>query len=200
MSRTATATDLIPEPHCVLGTLLRPFSLGHHLLLTKLGSPFASEPAADATPDQLGIAVFICAAPYTESLAALLRGEWETEFKRWQKQIRPGLFAPRWQHHLELERFRDYLSDGYRRAPVWRHDAATGIRFSAPWECLLKSRLVAGGYSEAEVLEKYLPAAWYDYHTLAEISQAQLCPDAARWRKIFYTAEDHARLHPEENN
>lgn len=197
MSRTATATALIPEPHCVLGTLLRPFSLGHHLLLTKLGSPYAGHPAAVGFPEQLALAVFVCAAAYSESLASLLRGDWEKDFAAWTRKLRPRWWQrTRFSHARESEKFAAYLAAGYAKAPVWRHPAAAAVLLSAPEEQLLKCRLVAAGFTEAEVLEKFLPAAWYDYWTVIELQQIADCNSPAKWQKIFYTAEDDARLHP----
>ena len=73
MSRTATPRDLIPEAHCVLGTMVRPFSLGHHLLLTRIQSPFAGDWDVVCQPEQLALAVFLCAAPYREVLEAIIK-------------------------------------------------------------------------------------------------------------------------------
>lgn len=197
MSRTATPRDLIPETHCVLGTLLRPFSLGHHLLFDCIASPFLGAPTAAVSPEDLAIAVFICGAPYSQTAAALLRGDWSSEFSRWTARLRPRWWQPtRFIHEVESAKFSAYLTDGYRRPPVWRHQLGAGIAFSAPWECLLQCRLVSGGFALGDVLEMYLPAVWYHYHTLSEIAQADNCADAAKWRKTFYTADDEARLNP----
>jgi len=189
VSRYATALDLVPEPKTVLGTLLRPFSLGHHLLLEKLGSPYAAQPYADADADDLALAVFVCAAPYSETLRAIFRAEWTGEFKRWAKSIRRWR-RPRFDHATEAAKFAEYLTDGYARPPVWRHETKNAVQLSAPWECLLKVRLVQGGFSEIEALEKYLPAAWYDYYTLSEIRMAENCTDPTRWQKLFFNQED----------
>jgi hypothetical protein len=197
MSRVATPRDLIPEAHCVLGTMLRPFSLGHHLLFLRTDLPFVGNPYVFTSADQLALGVFICGTHYTQTLQAILRGEWANEFSRWHKKLKPWPWQrTRFIHEKEAARFADYLADGYRRAPVWRHESETAVKFSAPWECLLQARLVAGGFSHTEVLEMYQPAAWYHYQTLAEISQADTCTSLAKWRKIFYTEDDDRRLHP----
>ncbi len=197
MSPFATATDLLPEASATLGTLLRPFSLGHHLLLLKVGSPFANNPEADATPDQLAIAVAICAVPPSETIAAMLAGEWESRITEWLKQLRPRWWQrTRFSHVVEAEKFESYLTSGYSRPPVWRHDTGNAAALTAPWEQLLKCRLVAAGFDAAAVMEQFLPAAWYDYWTVVEMEQVANCTSTAKWRKIFYTEDDHARLHP----
>lgn len=195
MSRTATPRDLIPEAHCVLGTLLRPFSLGHHLLLTRLELPYAGDPDAEATSEILALAVFICAARYSETQEAILRGEWSAAHARWTKKLKGRFYhRPKFVHERELKKFAAYLADGYRTAPVCRHQSAGGVQLTAPWECLLQVRLIAAGLGRLETLELYLPAAWYHYHTAAELDQADdpnMTP--ARWRKVFWTTEDEAR-------
>lgn len=195
MSRTATPRDLIPEAHHVLGTMLRPFSLGHHLLFARIGSPFEGDPAADATQDNLAVAVFVCAAPYSVTLDAMLRGDWAGEYSRWLRKLKPRFWrASRFTHETEIEKFQQYLAQGYQRAPVWRHKTAAGIEFTAPWECLMISRLMRGGFSYTEAVEHYLPAAWYHYHTQAEIEQADNLTDIVKWRKTFFTEQDADRM------
>lgn len=196
MSRTATPRDLVPEAHCVFGTMLRPFSLGHHILLNRIGSPFCgdSEGEVFATADLLAIAVFVCSTPYSQTEEAIIRGEWQSEFARWMKALKPRWYQrTRFVHETESEKFSNYLKDGYRRAPVMRHMGGNGIEFSAPWECLMLARLMAGGFSESGALEKYLPAAWYHYHTLGEIDKAAKITDIAKWRKTFWTESDAAK-------
>lgn len=196
MRRTATANDLIPEPHRVLGTQLRPFCLGHHLLLRRLHSPFVSDPTANAGPEELALAVFLCAAPYADTQATLLAGDWPAVFGRWSRQLRsPWFRRPRFNESKEREKLAAYLRDGYRRAPVWRH-GGPGLKLTAPWECLLLARLGQGGMARAEILELYLPAVWYHYHTLQELQRADNHDGKTPFLPTFYNADIDAALHP----
>jgi len=193
MSRTATPRDLVPEAHNVLGTMLRPFSVGHHILLNRIGSPFCGDSDGDvvSTPEALALAVFVCSSPYSQTEEAILRGEWQSEFARWMTALKPRWYQrTRFVHETESDKFSKYLVDGYRRAPVMRHMTTSGIEFSAPWECLMLARLMTGGFSEREALEKYLPAAWYHYHTHGEIAKAENITDLSKWRKTFWTESD----------
>jgi hypothetical protein len=83
---------------------------------------------------------------------------------------------------------------GYSRPPVWNYDQQGGIQISSLWEELLKCRLVNSGFDEADVMEKHLPLAWYDYFTLQEMRQASECSQPEQWRKIFFTAKDAEML------
>lgn len=191
MSRYATPRDLIPEAHCVLGTMLRPFSLGHHLLFARTSSPFEGNEAVVAPPEDLALAVFICAAPYSQTQEAILRGDWESEHRLWTQKLKPRFWQRTpFKHEVEMQKFTAYLKDGYRRAPVQRHQLANGVEFTSPWECLMLARLMQGGFSERTALELYMPAAWYHYHTISEIRQADNITNVASWRKTFWTEKD----------
>lgn len=189
MGLHATPKDLLPDAHCVLGTMLRPFSLGHHLLLTRLDLAFAGDPAARPDPEEFSLAVFLCAAASAEMEACYLAGNLATEHARWTRRLRRHWWQrSRFDAETERAKFKTYLADGYRRPPVMR-ELTSLIKFSAPWETLLLCRLAAHGFPPAEARELYLPAAWYCYHTCRELQQADRLDDPARWRQVFYTRE-----------
>jgi hypothetical protein len=187
--RFATATPTVPEPCFILGTAMKPFSLGHHILLKRLNLPFCGNPLFDAGNDDLMIGIAICGQSYDETLEQLLDGTWPKVFEDWLSQLKSKKTSQTTLVESEVL-FRAYLSDGYKRPPVWRHDIVKGITLSAPWEMLLKNRLVMAGYREHEVVNGYLPARWYDYYTVSELDAAARCGDASKWRKVFYTRED----------
>lgn len=196
MSRTATAADLVPDAHRVLGTMLRPFSLGHHLLLKRLRSPYASHAEATGDPADLALAVFVCAAPYSASIETILAGDWDSAFAAWSRQLRaPWYRRTRFHQPTEANAFQTYLRDGYRDVPIWRHEV-NGLKLTAPWECLILARLGDNGQQPAAILETYLPAAWYAYHTLAELQRADNWTGKGVWLPTFFTAQHDAQLHP----
>lgn len=199
MSLYAQAAATVPEPCRVFGTVLRPFCLGHHLLFKRMELPFAGKPTADSTSDELLIGIAICGQRYDESLEQMLNGTWQEIFSRWTEDLYGSGFFTRKLTKVELQDgellFRAYLEDGYQVPPVWRDDFKGGIEMSAPWESLLKNRLVAAGYSEDEALSGYLPGRWYDYYTMAEIKGAAACRDPKTWKKMFYTKDDYEAMH-----
>lgn len=186
MKRFATIVETVPTPCQVLGTVLRPFSLGHHFLFVRLGLPYADNPDADAEDVmQFFQAVFVCANTYKDNIEGHLSGEWSKRFEEWLKAVKKKQFNLKEAQAV----FQKHLEDGYRMAPVWRHQV-NGISLSAPWECLLKGRLVESGFSVDEVFEGYLPALWYDYFTSLELEAARDCSDRTKWKKVFYTFGD----------
>jgi len=203
MAHYATSLDLVPEPCCVLGTWLRPFCLGHHLLFRKLSFPFSMGPNAEASDEELLQAVAICAGQsYEWTLDLLLTGTYPDEFRRWKNQLRGPWYRRR---RVDLAdagiTFRAYLAKGQEftlNPPLMRHNDAGGVSLSAPWESLLLATLTRGGLSRAEVLNGYLPAMWYQYHTLREMRQLEN-PYASEksWRPAFWTLNDDMRYYPE---
>lgn len=203
MSKFATAAATVPEPCRIFGTMLRPFCLGHHLLFKRLGLPFAGNPLADCGGDDIMQGIAICGGDsYETTLDQFHNGKWPRVFAAWTRQIEGPWWRRRKLSKAFLadaeELFRAYLADGYQRPPVWNYKNKDGIELSAPWELILKNRLVMGGYTESQMLNGYLPARWYDYYTISELNAASQCSDKKNWTKVFYTADDHRALHPEE--
>lgn len=156
-------------------------------MFLRLGLPFADSPKAKCNAEQLLRGVFACANSYEADIEGQLQGEWALRFEQWVKRVRKQ--KPDMVEALAV--FRAHLADGYRMAPVWRHVAVPGsVSMSAPWEELLKCRLVQAGFTLSEVLNGYLPEKWYDYFTLGELDQLKTCEDASKWRKTFYTIAD----------
>jgi hypothetical protein len=187
--RFANADAAIPQPKVVAGVLLHPFCLGHHLLLKHLGLPFAGNPEADCGPDDVVVGIAICGLTYGEGIMAVHHGELPDIIARWRKRAGGPWWKPVAINMDESEeKFREYLRDGYQMPPVWRHEGA-GIDMTAPWEYLLKCRLVSAGFSEDEVLSGYLPSRWYDYFTVSELIAAEKCDDPKKWRRLFFNKE-----------
>jgi hypothetical protein len=192
MSRFASSAATVPEPCKVLGTTLRPFCLGHHLLFKRLNLPFCGNALTNATEDQMLIGIAICGQRYEEGLEQLHSGDWKKTFSTWLARVRRVTDAEKLKEGFAL--FRAYLQDGYAPIPVWKHMTAKGVQLSGPWEVTLKNALVMGGYSESEVLNGYLPGRWYDYYSQSELINARNCHDPAKWKKVFYTEQDENLL------
>jgi hypothetical protein len=198
----ANASATVPEPCQVLGTPLKPFCLGHHLLLSRLGSPLADNPLARVDRESLILAIAVCAGEsYESTLAAMLGGDWPVMVERWTRRLRGPWWRRRkvdWGHSEML--FRAYLADGYQNAPVNRYPGSGDIEITAPWEELILCRLVMAGFAPSFVFNAYLPAAWYHYFTVIELDQlARFATPANQfqvedWRKVFHTKQDAMRM------
>lgn len=194
MRRYADARETVPQPSVVAGVLLRPFCLGHHLLFKSLGLPFAGNPDADCGPEDLMLGIAVCGMRYQDTVDAIHGGTWGEVIERWRKSVAGPWYKPKQLDMVEVERlFREHLRDGYTIPPLWSHDDGK-IVMSAPWELLLKVRLVSSGFSEDEVLNGYLPGRWYEYFAALELAASAKCEDPKQWRKLFFTRDDAERM------
>ncbi len=68
-----------PAPAIVLGLLMRPFSIGHHILLVREGNPLAD--SNDASAVKVAEAALICSQTWEEN--ARMQFDWLIGFKLW---------------------------------------------------------------------------------------------------------------------
>lgn len=175
---------------------MRPFCLGHHLLLSRLNMPYADCPDANCGHDEIVIGIVLCSMTYDDGLEALVKGRLPKLIRKWRRRM-GGWWINGKPTIWDIEaRFRDYLRDGYKLAPVWRH-GGVGIAMSAPWEIMLKTRLVMAGYSEADVINGYLPGRWYDYFGAIEWHNVHTLEDRKQWKRVFFTRVDAERMTPD---
>jgi len=81
----------IPEPTTILGLRLRPFSLGHVLLLHRVKSSFVTE-GEPQTLDDIALSVLLCALSYDDGCALLNRSKRSLDrlFIRWHRKLVGG--------------------------------------------------------------------------------------------------------------
>lgn len=173
--RFADAVECVPEPVQVAGTPLRPFSLGHHLILKRIAPEFCHPSAGAALEplDRILLGVYVCAHDYFNLVEEMVRFRFKDSFSRWadsvKKAFRKGTFVKTDVGPL----FVAYLQVGYAQPPLMEKISADDSSFdlSAPWETVLKARLMQNGFSEREVMEGYLPSLRYSYYTIQEMAQ-----------------------------
>lgn len=145
-------------PRCI-GLKLRPYSLGHHVLLHAYNSSFLT--SSDPTFADLIFGVFICSQSW--------RG-----WAEWKDSWKFPVFLKLWgwiQRRFNIEReataFREYLIAGSRTPELVVPAAAESL--NAPWEPRLKMFLVEKFKLTAEEAMDYpLALAWQEYCAHAE--------------------------------
>lgn len=95
MLREAYLKAALPDRHTVLGVPLRPFAIGHQLLLERIGSPFAyCEPAK---AEDLFIGLLVCSQSHAEAAETLNSPELPAIVSGFTKAIlRAASKPPRW--------------------------------------------------------------------------------------------------------
>ncbi len=129
----------LPAPVVLLHQPLKPFSLGHKMLLRRYQSPFLTGERHPDVSDLLW-AIYVCVCDYDEAQAELIKPqeEFDAEIQRWMKLC--GEFEPA----VIIQDFFNYLIDGSRR-PEFRRLRRAGERagadMGAPTEAVLFATL-----------------------------------------------------------
>ncbi len=147
-----------PEPYTVLGLRLKPFSLGHAILLARHGC----DPVDDY--ESLITGVTICAHNW-DDFHKLADDKWlPWRMRLWA--LRVGKF-----NVIEkIKFFNDYVADAMTAPDIFESNDKPTSKLGAPFFSTLKTTLCAKlGYSRQEALNIPFGEALFDYFTFWEI-------------------------------
>ncbi len=157
-----------PDPRKVIGVSLRPFCIGHAILLQSVDSPFVSASGKFTTIPDLLLAVWICSQSFDRASGQMNTAlGWRWKFKSFVAGL---VLALNWKVFSErVAQFESYLAAQNENAPhVWNDSKMTRAS-TAPGLLLLKRDLVARcGFTESEALNmplakaKWERAAWME--------------------------------------
>lgn len=159
------AQAAIPEPYRILGLRLRPFSLGHWLLMQRFDCAFIgaekAAPEASAGRNDLLLGVLICSMRHDEFLRFIEQKNFLRQIRKWGKRV--GFIEMK----EKAELFKQYLESSLHE-PAYV-ELKPGGDGSGDWAQNLKITLMTRlGYSETEALDMPLSKALADYFKLAE--------------------------------
>jgi len=193
-------TAAIPEPVAILGVRLRPFSLGHVLLLNRFGNAFGNGAAPGL--DDLIQAIVICSQKYADALADMDNPKLPEIVAAWQRRLAPrnrlgfrrsGLgFSPA----AEVVRFTEYVRAGSSFPLFTVKENHQGDPMGVPMvqsvKVLLQSKM---GFTEAEVLDRPWGLCLWDYFTLNAMEGHCKIMDRAEYQSARANADkNHDRL------
>ncbi len=167
MSANRYAEAILPTPFTLLGLGLKPFSIGHYLLMSRFNCAFANDSDAVASVPDLLLGLCICSRSYEDFLAFI---EDEKESARWLKK---------WGKHIQkqckteemIEKFylfKQYMAQGTVIPKYWNEDGEAK-QSGAHWSQNVLNVLVAEcGYTQTEALNAPLARAFADFFKFAE--------------------------------
>lgn len=167
----------VPEPTTLLGLRLRPFSLGHLILLHRVESVFVDGGAP--TYEDLAISVLICSQDWKGGCEIFNEPDLVRFMLRWHDKLTG---RDKWLVKLGLRRptvvdleskckeFADYLSQGMR-LPCYSYDPSDSRQVELPMVQMVKCRLMKEmGFSEAELMDRSWALCLWDYVTLQALN------------------------------
>jgi len=167
----------IPEPTTVLGLRLRPFSLGHVILLGRVRSSFVTEGEPLSLHD-LALSVLICSLSYTDGLSLFNNRNLDRFFKRWHSR----LAGESWLTRLGFRKLReiDYaqkaveFGEYIKRAskiPNYSYRADDFKQIECPSVQIVKVTLMRDmGFREAELMDRPWGLCLWDYVTIRALA------------------------------
>lgn len=153
----------IPEPVQILGLPLRPFSLGHWLLLSRFDNSFLTGRATGV--DDIILAILVCSMSFEEGLKFLSAPDREEQITSWSKKLKHKFrqegqtldFAEK------AELFKAYFDAGMV-IPNYSATESGTASVGSPWPQVLKLTLMSElGMTETDVLNRPLRLSWWDY-------------------------------------
>ena len=160
-------TAAFPEPVRCLGLPLKPFCLGHKILLHRFGSVFVTGEGVPSY-DDLALSVFICHHTYEEALTAIAAADLDEVLADWERQLE----RPTWKHRLRMKEpnlidlnggatlFRDYV-EAANKTPYYRYDVDKCGEIAAPIDQVLLSSLLENGMGFSEAVNMPLSLVFH---------------------------------------
>jgi hypothetical protein len=154
----------IPDRFVILGQRLRPFALGHLMLLRRLGNGFVT--AEDASVDDLLQGVFLCCQTFEEGWEALQDPKLPKLIRKWGRKLGPFNIA------LKIQEFARYIELGSTYPGLHDPDDDSDRMPGAPYiqrvRVVLQSKL---GASLSEALNYPWGLAQHDYYCFWELEE-----------------------------
>ena len=154
------AVSAIPEPYRILGLRLKPFSLGHYLLMQRFGCRFIVGDATTAERNDLLLGVLICSMNHADFLAFIEQPDFLKEVQKWGKSVSLFDFPEK------SKLFQRYLRESLTEPEFIETNPQES---SGDWAQNLKMTLVTRlNYSEPAAMDMPVSKALAEYYSLAE--------------------------------
>jgi hypothetical protein len=168
---------VIQEPTTVMGLRLRPFSLGHVILLGRVKSSFVTEGETLSLHD-LALSVLICAQTYADGLKLFSDRNLSKFFTRWHSKLRGESWVTRigWRKPVEIDyaqkarELSDYIQKG-SKVPDYSYQPADFKEMNCPSVQIVKVTLMRDmGFTEAELMDRPWALCLWDFVTLRALA------------------------------
>ena len=153
----------VPDGWQILGEKLRPFSLGHFILLKRHECAFISGGVPSVL--DLLIAVMICSRSWEDAQRFVEGNDFKPEGKRLEKILKKCDNIPK-----RMIYFGDYIEEGMQGPKVWSKDDNNAPKFGSPFAQVIKVSMMSKmGLTESEALNRPLSLCLWDMATLSEL-------------------------------
>lgn len=185
----------IPTPFTVLGVKLRPYSLGHKLVLGRINSPF--EVGGEIDVSDIVTAVLVFGHDYGTAVEMLDDPDIASKCAKWAVNLQTAgrwpfrkLVPIEWPAKIAL--LRQYI-EAHSKMPIYSFDDKQLTECNCPLPQMVKVELMAKMHlSECDVLNRPWGLCLWDYITLRVISGMANMVDVERERELIRQAREGA--------
>jgi len=164
-------TALIPDPAWCLGVRLRPFSLGHLVLLRRIDSPFVSREAKQVELGDLILAVILCADTFAAGVEFL--GDMSTQSEANQKTLEEwGTKAAKLDLNVEVTEFMAYIRAADQMPQYFTQSGSESQPIGSPfWQIVYLNLHKLTNLIDVEIWNQPLGKTYCDYIAIREQEQ-----------------------------
>jgi hypothetical protein len=168
-------TAVMPRAWTICGVPLRPFCLGHYLILRHFCSPLSNDTETDVNPEDgiywLFHALLVCGLSFEDNVEMhnddKLLQKTCTEFS--DNLLKNIAIDKSWNIYAQLKHFKDYMN-WHMAMPMYTEEnpskkAPTGLDWVQNLFVTFKSKL---GYSETEIMNMNFRKLFYEWCSYAE--------------------------------
>lgn len=166
---------VLPPTWTICGVKLRPFSMGHLIILEKLQSPLVSKDKINLGM-QDGIYFFIqgiliCALDFEDNVKMLENEQlWKEEMDKFTSNLLKNMDAdPNWNIYDKLRLFAEYIAY-YMDIPIFveEHSKETTVPSGTDWKQNMFLIFKKLGYGESEILNMSFKKLFFEWASYAE--------------------------------
>lgn len=160
----------IPDSFCVLGKKLLPLSLGHLIILNRIGSPFVVQSDDPADVGDLGVAVWVCSRNYRDGCDFIASDDKESTLYKWGSRLRRNPLFFWCQRRINWEEafavFKDYIEQG-TNCPVWgieENEKRGSYQIdTSPYQIVRSELLHCTSMTDEEILDRPWSVCLWDF-------------------------------------
>jgi hypothetical protein len=197
----------IPEPATVMGLRLKPFSLGHVILLGRVRSSFVTEGEQTSLHD-LALSVLICALEFKEGLEIFNNKELPKFFVKWHNKLAGISFLTQAKlrkpkpidYASHAKAFGEYVQRG-SRVPQYSYNPTDFKQMECPSVQIVKTTLMRDmHFREAELMDRPWGLCLWDFVTLRALAGQVAMVDGDAIKQAQEVADAMAKRMKEVHN
>jgi hypothetical protein len=188
------ARNCLPDSVVLLGLKLKPLSLGHYILLRRLGCGFVSEESTGISFEDVIVGVLVCSMSYSDFVEFAGSDTFREELTNWSKKVEEMIKAdPTFNIFECVGSYKSYMERGSEMPKFWDMDEANSRKSGSHWSIVLWQTLMKLGFTNEEVMNMPLSLSFDHFFRYAEQEGAVELMDPATEDMIIESEKTYGK-------